>query len=87
MNLRTFMATSVMVSGATCGVASAQSPGMRVLHAKATGSCPALDWHIAVEPTVGVGLVTGGVDTFAIPISMTSRPPVLMPATQHRVAQ
>ena len=51
MNLRTLMAASVMVTGVACGVASAQSSGLYVLHAKATATCPALDWHVIVEHT------------------------------------
>ena len=36
---------------ATLGTASAQSSGLYVLHAKATATCPALDWHVMVEHT------------------------------------
>jgi hypothetical protein len=59
MYLRTLIAASVIATGAACGVASAQSAGMYVLHAKATGSCPALDWHIAVEPTATTDNLSG----------------------------
>jgi len=35
----------------TCHVATAQVPAERIftLHSRATGQCPALDWHIALE--------------------------------------
>ena len=36
---------------ATLGAASAQSSGLYVLHAKATATCPALDWHVVVDVT------------------------------------
>ena len=40
---------------ATLGAASAQSSGLYVLHAKATATCPALDWHVIVEtPQLGI---------------------------------
>jgi hypothetical protein len=38
--------------GVLTGAASPQSPETRiyVLHSRAAGTCPALDWHIVVEP-------------------------------------
>ena len=59
MYWRKLMASSVMATGLACGAASAQSAGMYVLHAKASGSCPALDWHIAVEPTSSTDNLSG----------------------------
>jgi hypothetical protein len=38
-------------------MALAQMPGVYVLHSKASGGCPALDWHI----TVGSGNTLAGV--------------------------
>lgn len=59
MNLRTLMVASVMATGIASGAASAQSAGMYVLHAKAFGSCPAMDWHIALDPSATVNNVKG----------------------------
>jgi hypothetical protein len=59
MNLRTLMAASVMATGVACGAASAQSAGMYVLHAKASGSCPAMDWHLTLDPSATVNNVKG----------------------------
>ena len=59
MNLRTLMVASVMATGVACSAASAQSAGMYVLHAKASGSCPAMDWHIALDPSATVNNVKG----------------------------
>ena len=59
MNLRTLMVASVMATGLACGAASAQSAGMYVLHAKASGSCPAMDWHLALDPSATVNNVKG----------------------------
>jgi hypothetical protein len=46
------IAASALAIAATCGVASAQqvAPEGRVyvFHSKATGACPALDWHVVV---------------------------------------
>jgi hypothetical protein len=51
MTLAKSLALSAVFGIATLGVASAQSSGLYVLHAKATATCPALDWHIVVEVT------------------------------------
>src|SRR5215831_3827135 len=59
MNLRGLMVASVMATGIMSGAASAQSAGMYVLHAKASGSCPAMDWHIALDPSATVNNVKG----------------------------
>jgi hypothetical protein len=59
MNLRTLMVASVMATGVACGAASAQSAGMYVLHAKASGSCPAMDWHLTLDPSATVNNIKG----------------------------
>jgi hypothetical protein len=59
MNLGTLMVASVMATGVACGAASAQSAGMYVLHAKASGSCPAMDWHLTLDPSATVNNVKG----------------------------
>ena len=51
MTLAKSLALSAVFGIATLGVASAQSSGLYVLHAKATATCPALDWHVIVEVT------------------------------------
>jgi hypothetical protein len=51
MTLAKSLALSAVIGIATLGVASAQSSGLYVLHAKATATCPALDWHVVVEVT------------------------------------
>jgi hypothetical protein len=42
--------TSVVALVASVGAASAQFPGVYVLHSKPEGGCPALDWHVVVGP-------------------------------------
>ena len=45
MTLAKSLTLSAVFGIATLGVASAQSSGLYVLHAKATATCPALDRH------------------------------------------
>ena len=49
MTLAKSLTLAAVFGIATFGVASAQSSGLYVLHAKATATCPALDWHVIVE--------------------------------------
>ena len=51
MTLAKSLALSAVFGIATLGAASAQSSGLYVLHAKATATCPALDWHVVVDVT------------------------------------
>jgi hypothetical protein len=51
MNLAKSLILSAVFAIGTLGAASAQSSGLYVLHAKATATCPALDWHVIVEVT------------------------------------
>ena len=51
MTLAKSLTLAAVFGIATFGVASAQSSGLYVLHAKATATCPALDWHVIVEVT------------------------------------
>ena len=51
MKLVRTLTLGVVLGIASLGVASAQSSGLYVLHAKATATCPALDWHVIVEHT------------------------------------
>jgi hypothetical protein len=51
MTLAKSLTLAAVFGIATFGVASAQSSGLYVLHAKATATCPALDWHVIVEHT------------------------------------
>ena len=51
MSLAKSLILSAVFAIGTLGAASAQSSGLYVLHAKATATCPALDWHVIVEVT------------------------------------
>ena len=56
------IAASALAVAATCGVASAQTvPEGRifVFHSKATGTCPALDWHLVVGANNTLGGMIG----------------------------
>ena len=51
MKLAKSLILSAVFAIGALGAASAQSSGLYVLHAKATATCPALDWHVIVEVT------------------------------------
>ena len=58
MNLRILMVASVMATGVASG-AVAQSAGMYELHSWATSTCPAMDWHVTLDPTATGNNVSG----------------------------
>jgi hypothetical protein len=59
MRVGNMIAATIVAGAATCGVASAQTPGMYVLHSRAAGGCPALDWHVALDPTASGDNLSG----------------------------
>ena len=58
MNLRTLIVASVLATGSVSG-AVAQSAGIYVLHSWATSTCPAMDWHVTLDPTATGNNVSG----------------------------
>ena len=64
--LNKVIATSVVALAASVAAASAQMPGVYVLHSKPQGSCPSLDWHITVSPNHELSGVIGWNDMKSI---------------------
>ena len=57
--LNKLIVTSAVALAASIGAASAQMPGVYVLHSKPQGGCPALDWHVTVGPSHELSGVIG----------------------------
>ena len=57
--LNKVIATSVVALAVSVGAASAQMPGVYVLHSKSEGGCPPLDWHVTVGPSHELSGVIG----------------------------
>jgi hypothetical protein len=59
LTLNKVIATSVVALAVSVGAASAQMPGVYVLHSKPEGGFPALDWHVTVGPNHELSGVIG----------------------------
>ena len=64
--LNKLIVTSAVALVASVGAASAQFPGVYVLHSKAEGGCPPLDWHVTVGPSHELSGVIGWNDMKSI---------------------